>query len=99
MSGKIIRLYADTSVFGGVFDKEFENTSRIFFDQIEKGKYKLAVSALVREEISTAPARVQNFFEDRIDMAEVCDVTEEAISLQQAYLRHGIVDQTALRRH
>ena len=38
MSGKLIRLYADTSVFGGVFDEEFENTSRAFFDQIEKSR-------------------------------------------------------------
>ena len=96
MPGQIFRLYADTSVFGGVFDEEFENTSRIFFDQIKKGKFSLVVSALIREEVSTAPAKVQRFFEDMVDFAEICDITNEAISLQQAYLRRGIIGPTAL---
>jgi hypothetical protein len=29
-SHKLIRIYADTSVFGGVFDEEFETASKVF---------------------------------------------------------------------
>ena len=29
-----IRVYADTSVFGGVFDEEFQVASRTFFEQV-----------------------------------------------------------------
>ena len=29
-----LRVYADTSVFGGAFDEEFEDASKMFFDQV-----------------------------------------------------------------
>jgi hypothetical protein len=32
-----IRVYADTSVFGGVFDDLFAQPSRTFFDQVREG--------------------------------------------------------------
>lgn len=32
----IPRVYADTSVFGGVFDEEFCDTSRTFFEQVRE---------------------------------------------------------------
>jgi hypothetical protein len=38
MSILAIRIYADTSVFGGVFDDEFAAASKIFFDQVEQGQ-------------------------------------------------------------
>ena len=31
---RTIRVYADTSVFGGVFDAEFEEPSRAFFNAV-----------------------------------------------------------------
>jgi len=30
---KAIRVYADTSVFGGILDEEFSEASRLFFEQ------------------------------------------------------------------
>lgn len=29
-----IKVYADTSVYGGVFDEEFAEPSKIFFEQV-----------------------------------------------------------------
>lgn len=49
-----MKIYADTSVFGGVFDEEFAEASREFFDRVSVGRYELAVSAIVREEIKGA---------------------------------------------
>jgi hypothetical protein len=46
-----IRVYADTSVFGGVFDEEFEDASKMFFNAVRKGQFHLLTSELVREEI------------------------------------------------
>jgi hypothetical protein len=31
-----IRVYADTSVFGGVFDAEFKGACQLFFEQVER---------------------------------------------------------------
>jgi hypothetical protein len=35
---KKLRLYLDTSVFGGVYDDEFKEASTILFDKIKAGK-------------------------------------------------------------
>jgi len=40
------RIYLDTSVFGGYFDPEFELWTKILFDKIEKGEYKVIYSRL-----------------------------------------------------
>ncbi len=42
------RIYLDTSVFGGVFDKEFKKPSKALFEQIESGLYTLVTSAVVQ---------------------------------------------------
>jgi len=47
----IVRVYADTSVYGGVFDEEFSGPSRTFFERIREGRFTLVVSALVEEEL------------------------------------------------
>jgi hypothetical protein len=77
-----LRVYADTSVFGGLFDQEFQAVSRIFFDQIQEGKFKLVTSVLVQEEIDPAPMNVREFFESVLDLAEVVDVSADALRLR-----------------
>jgi predicted nucleic acid-binding protein len=52
-----MRLYADTSVFGGVFDKEFAKHFKQFFAEIDAGQFRLVTSAIVEAEIEPAPER------------------------------------------
>ena len=42
---KMNRVYADTSVFGGMFDEEFETASKVFFDAVNtlNGFGKIAI--------------------------------------------------------
>jgi len=40
---KQLRVYADTSVFGGCFDEEFSEESRKFFEEIKGGRFLLVV--------------------------------------------------------
>lgn len=86
-----IRVYADTSVFGGVFDEGFEKASRVFFDQVRERQFELVVSALVQEEIEEAPPRVHQFFDSVADPREIIPVSAAALDLQEAYLEAGIV--------
>ena len=86
-----IRIYADTSVFGGAFDEEFQAASKVFFQQVRSGRFKLVTSALVQEEIEPAPTDVRGLFEGLLDIVDVVDVSEEAVSLRDAYLESGIV--------
>ncbi len=90
---KLTRVYADTSVFGGVFDEEFETASRVLFDAIKKGSFKLITSELVREEIQVAPKKVIDIFEEFLVIAEIVEITDSALQLQQSYIEAGVVSE------
>jgi len=93
---KTVRVYADTSVFGGVFDTEFALSSQAFFEQVRQGRFQLVASALVRDEIHEAPNRVRDFFEEMADWMEVSEIREDGVDLQIAYLRAGIVGESSM---
>ncbi|HZZ43867.1 MAG TPA: type II toxin-antitoxin system VapC family toxin [Tepidisphaeraceae bacterium] len=86
-----IRVYADTSVYGGVFDDAFNHASRMFFDQVQVGRFQLVISAVVRDELETAPAPVRELFRNVQGYAEIIEVTAAAIELRNAYLAAKIV--------
>jgi hypothetical protein len=86
-----IRVYADTSVYGGVLDDEFTQPSRAFFDRVREGHFVLVVSALVEDELQEAPSEVREWFGLFRVGAESVAVTPEAVALRQAYLDAGIV--------
>lgn len=88
---KKIRVYADTSVFGGVYDVEFDAPSRTFFEQVQRGRFSLVISAVVQDEIEMAPKQVKDFFDNMLPLAEITDISEEAIELQNVYLQNQIV--------
>jgi len=86
-----LRVYADTSVYGGVFDEEFAAPSTAFFSEVRQGRFGLVLSPLVEDEMEDAPGSVRELFEEMRHFGEAVDVTEEAIRLQQAYLDAKIV--------
>ncbi len=90
---KLTRVYADTSVFGGVFDEEFDTASKVFFDAVKKGPFKLITSELVREEIQVGPQKVIDIFEEFLVIAEIAEITDNVLQLQQSYIQAGIVSQ------
>ena len=87
----VIRVYADTSVFGGAFDEEFQTASRAFFDQVRSGRFKLITSALVQEEVEPAPSQVRELFNELLDLVDVVEISEAALSLKDMYVETGIV--------
>ncbi len=64
MKGKPMRVYADTSVFGGVFDEEFATPSRAFFERVRRKRFELVVSPVVAGDITDAPAAVRRLTVD-----------------------------------
>jgi predicted nucleic acid-binding protein len=88
---KAIRVYADTSVFGGLYDEEFQQPSQTFFAQVKSGQFGLVTSAVVQDEMIAAPAIVRRFFAEMLSYAEVADVTASALELRDAYLQANIV--------
>ena len=88
---KAFRVYADTSVFGGVYDDEFKQPSLTFFAQVKSWQFVLVTSAVVQDEMVAAPPTVRRFFEEMLGFAEVADITESALDLRDAYLQAKIV--------
>ena len=85
------RVYADTSVFGGVFDEGFAQASRAFFHCVEEGRIALVISEIVRAEALRAPTWVAELYADMAIRAESVEVTPRAEALALAYLARGIV--------
>jgi len=90
---RTISVYADTSVFGGVFDDEFSEPSRAFVDAVVAGSFGLVTSEVVSQEIAAAPDAVRRLFDDLLPIARVASVTDETLRLQQAYLGARIVSE------
>ena len=49
-----IKIYPDTSVFGGVFDKEFSEWSNQLFDEFSLGNIRMMISDLTLRELEAA---------------------------------------------
>ena len=56
-----IRVYADTSVFGGIYDDDFQDESKEFFEEVKRSRFVLITSAVVQAEIEPAPEKVKIF--------------------------------------
>jgi predicted nucleic acid-binding protein len=91
------RFYFDTSVFGGVFDVEFEKETILLFEKVKRGEIKCVFSNLTEKELSTAPARIQKFFNElNPEFKERVLVSPEALSLAQTYVKEKVVGETSL---
>ncbi|HOZ46739.1 MAG TPA: PIN domain-containing protein [Candidatus Hydrogenedentes bacterium] len=84
-------VYVDTSVFGGVFDPEFERGSQALFQKIRDGQLRGAVSALVADELVRAPARVSGLFTELEPLLLRLDIGRPAYALRRAYLDARVV--------
>ena len=86
-----IRVYVDTSVFGGVFDKEFEKGSRDFFGRVHTGEFVIVVSSAVFDELLEAPEPVRDHYLELAPHLEVAQINSAAYELQAAYLASKVV--------
>ena len=91
------RIYIDTSIVGGFFDKEFEKETRLLFQRLEKKEIIFVISELLREELKEAPERVRNLLDnyDEISLEKVM-LTEEARNLADKYIADNVVGMTSL---
>ena len=89
---KKLKIYLDTSVFGGCFDEEFAEASLALFEQIKAGKFILAFSSVTGRELDKAPEAVQQILDElSSDIIEVIPDSPEILHLRDAYLAAGVV--------
>jgi len=84
-------VYADTSVYGGVFDDDFAPASRAFFVLVRSRRFELLVSDIVRREMGEAPQRVRRLFAELLPRMHVVPFDETVLALRGAYLSAGIL--------
>ncbi len=95
---RILRLYADTSVFGGCFDDEFAEPSKQLFEQIRQGMFRLVLSDTTLLELQGAPEGVRAVLLSLPpEAAERIPLTEEIERLRDAYLAMGVVGPASRR--
>ncbi|MFQ6036465.1 MAG: PIN domain protein, partial [Sedimentisphaerales bacterium] len=89
---KQLRVYADTSVFGGCFDVEFAEESKSFFEDIKAGKFIVVVSSTTLGELDRALQQVQKVLAGLpTGNMEIIEFSDEVARLRDAYLDAGIV--------
>ena len=87
-----LRIYLDTSVFGGCFDVEFEVESKMLFAEVEKGKFVILLSETTLRELNNAPLRVQDVIKNiSRENIEIIEHSKEIVFLRDAYIQAGIL--------
>lgn len=87
-----LRIYVDTSVFGGALDEEFQEHSLRFFQLAAQPVVRVLVSDVVVAELARAPEGVRDVLM-RIPASaiEVIGITSEVLALRDAYLQAGVL--------
>ena len=87
-----LRVYVDTSVFGGCFDREFSDNSWAFFETLWAGQITAMLSTNLLRESEEAPEQVKELVGRALqDDCERIDVTQDMVNLWDAYLDAQIV--------
>jgi predicted nucleic acid-binding protein len=91
------RIYIDTSIVGGFFDKEFEKETKMLFQRLENKEIIFVTSDLLFEELDKAPQKVRylldNYDEDSLEKVFLSD---EARELAEKYITEKVVGRTSL---
>lgn len=89
---KKLRLYIDTSVIGGYYDKEFAEDSRRLIHAAITKKVTLLLSDLMVDELMSAPEKVRRVLAMIPEPSvEALPLTEGVKKLRDAYLKAGIL--------
>lgn len=91
------RLYFDTSVFGGVYDIEFQHETNLLFDMVKNGEIVCVYSDLCELELENAPEQIKSHFLslDK-NKTEFVEITEEINELAEEYVKEKVVGQTSI---
>jgi len=91
-----LRVFVDTSVFGGCFDEEFDRHSKWFFEEVRSGRFEIVVSQTVLDELKAAPEQIKVFVSKLMGFVEVVELDAEIEALRDAYMDAGIIGKSSL---
>jgi len=91
------RIYIDTSIVGGFFDKEFEKETKMLFQRLENKEIIFVISTVLTDELVDAPEWVRTLLDNYSDDCfEKVSLTDEAKELANKYIAEGVVGKTSL---
>jgi len=92
-----IRVYADTSVFGGTQDDELVVASHSFLGQVRLGAYVVLLSDETQRGLAASPEAVQDVWLDLPPASvELIGLDEEARSLADEYVNAGVLGEASI---
>ena len=92
---RTLKLYIDTSVIGGYFDKEFEDETRALFKKVKQNEYCMVLSDLTERELLGTPENVKMLLKNLDISAEIVSMTTEVDTLAEEYLHEKVVGETS----
>jgi predicted nucleic acid-binding protein len=95
---RTLRVFIDTSVFGGMFDVEFDADTHAFFAAVDAGRFQLVVSDQIVQEILPAPSNVRQLFFTYLPEMDLLKDSLEVQRLTDVYVREKIVTPKSLSR-
>ena len=85
-----MKFYVDTSVWGGINDKEFSEWTIPFFEQARQGRFTIVISDVTLRELLPAPKIVRKVVDSIPDkFIELVSLTVEQDRLAQHYIAEG----------
>jgi len=91
------RIYIDTSIVGGFFDKEFAEPTKALFEKLKKKEVVFVISNVLEKELLKAPPQVKNLLLQYEDCEfEKVELNQESESLANAYINEKVVGATSL---
>jgi predicted nucleic acid-binding protein len=90
------RIYIDTSIVGGFFDKEFEKETKLLFQRLENKEVIFVISEVLMGELENAPERVRTLLDNyNNDDFEKVPLTDEARELAEKYIAENVIGKTS----
>ena len=92
-----IRVYVDTSVFGGVQDEEFREASQRFFERVHKGEFIVLLSTVTLRELEKSPDAIKNVWQHLpVELVEILPINDDIKELSEAYLNADVLTASSL---
>ncbi|MCL2208455.1 MAG: hypothetical protein FWB90_10265 [Fibromonadales bacterium] len=94
-----LRIYIDTSIVGGFFDKEFAEPTKALFERLKRKEVVFVLSNVLKKELLNAPQQVKDLLAQykkyECEFEDV-ELTPEAENLANTYINEKVVGTTSL---
>lgn len=90
------RIYLDTSVFGGLYDEEFQEYTEPLFERIKNAEFLIIYSNITEQELKNAPDRIRATVKQLPEsVTEFVKSDIESANLAKSYIDEGVVGVTS----